>query len=181
MDDFRANQFMMDATGQIFLVDGPKALTDSAFGVPVVNTYHKTQHPIENGPHACQKDTDCPATVHQHSCPVASLGVRKLDDEEARCEPGSVGAPEARGKCVQKVCERLSEKTHVWDVANRPWLLPFIADKATGSVQKFLRSLIAFASEADPDKRPSFEELVKRVDAFAKARSRRRRRRLSNS
>ena len=79
---------------------------------------------------------------------------------------------------MNKVCERLSEKTHVWDVANRPWLLPFIAEKATGSVQKFLRSLIAFASEQDPDKRPSFEELVKRVDAFAKARSRRR---LSNS
>ena len=178
LDDFRANQFMMDDTGQIFLVDGPKALTDSVFGVHVVNTYHKTKHQIENGPHACQKDTDCPATVHQHSCPVASLGVRKLDDDEARCEPGSVGAPEARGTCVEKVCERLSEKTHVWDVANRPWLLPFIAEKATGSVQKFLRSLIAFASEQDPDKRPSFEELVKRVDAFAKARSRRR---LSNS
>ena len=178
MDDFRANQFMMDDTGQIFLVDGPKALMDSVLGVHVVNTYHKTKHQIENGPHACARDADCPATVHQHSCPVASLGVRKLDDDEARCEPGSVGAPEARGTCVEKVCERLSEKTHVWDVANRPWLLPFIAERATGSVQKFLRSLITFASEADPDKRPDFGELLKRVDAFAKARSRRR---LSNS
>jgi len=178
LDDFRANQFMMDAQGQIYLVDGPKALTDSVFGVHVVNTYHKTKHQIENGPHACARDADCPATVHQHSCPVASLGVRKLDDDEARCEPGSVGAPEARGKCVQKVCERLSEKTHVWDVANRPWLLPFIAEKATGPTQKFLESLIAFASEQDPDKRPDFGELLKRVDAFAKARSRRR---LSNS
>ena len=79
---------------------------------------------------------------------------------------------------MQKTCERLSEKTHIWDVANRPWLLPFIAEKATGPTQKFLRSLITFASEQDPDKRPTFEELVKRVDAFAKARSRRR---LSNS
>ena len=53
-------------------------------------------------------------------------------------------------------------------------MLPFIAERATGSVQKFLRSLITFASEADPDKRPDFGELLKRVDAFAKARSRRR-------
>ena len=44
---------------------------------------------------------------------------------------------EARGKCMEETCERLSEKTHIWDVANRPWLLPFIADKATGSREKF--------------------------------------------
>ena len=81
---------------------------------------------------------------------------------------------------MEEPCERLAETTHVWDVANRPWLLPFIAEKATGPTQKFLESLIAFASEADPAKRPSFEELLRRVDAFAKARSRRRRR-LSNS
>ena len=60
LDDFRANQFMMDATGQIFLVDGPKALTDSVLGVHVVNTYHKTKHQIENGPHACRKGYGLP-------------------------------------------------------------------------------------------------------------------------
>ena len=144
----------------------------------MVNTYHKTKHQIENGVHECVKDSDCPATVPQHSCPVASLGVRKLDDEAARCEPGSVGAPEARGKCMEETCERLSEKTHVWDVANRPWLLPFIAEKATGPAKSFLLRLIAFASEEDPDKRPDFGELLRRVDGFVKARSRRR---LSNS
>ena len=180
LDDFRANQFTMDAQGQIYLVDGPKALTDSVLGVHVVNTYHKTKHQIENGAHECQRDADCAATVPQHSCPVASLGVRKLDEEAARCEPGSVGAPEARGKCMEETCERLSEKTHVWDVANRPWLLPFIADKATGPAKSFLLRLIAFASEEDPDKRPDFGELLRRVDGFVKARSRRRRR-LSNS
>jgi hypothetical protein len=81
---------------------------------------------------------------------------------------------------MEETCERLSEKTHVWDVANRPWLLPFIAEKATGPAKSFLLRLIAFASEEDPDKRPDFGELLRRVDAFAKARSRRRRR-LSNS
>ena len=126
----------------------------------VVNTYHKTKHQIENGVHECVKDSDCPATVPQHSCPVASLGVRKLDDEAARCEPGSRGAPEARGKCMEETCERLSEKTHVWDVANRPWLLPFIAEKATGPAKSFLLRLIAFASEEDPDKRPDFGDCL---------------------
>ena len=80
---------------------------------------------------------------------------------------------------MEETCERLSEKTHVWDVANRPWLLPFIAEKATGPAKSFLLRLIAFASEEDPDKRPDFGELLRRVDGFVKARSRRRR--LSNS
>ena len=38
---------------------------------------------------------------------------------------------------MKGTCMRLSEKTHVYDVANRPWLLPFIADKATGGDRLF--------------------------------------------
>ena len=34
--------------------------------------------------------------------------------------------------------------------------------------------MIAFASEEDPDKRPDFGELLRRVDGLVKARSRRR-------
>ena len=61
---------------------------------------------------------------------------------------------------------RLSEKTHVYDVANRPWLLPFIADKATGGDRLFLRSIIRQAGAGDPTKRPSFADLVDAIDEF---------------
>ena len=61
---------------------------------------------------------------------------------------------------------RLSEKTHVYDVANRPWLLPFIADKATGRDRLFLRSIIRQAGAGDPTKRPSFADLVDAIDEF---------------
>jgi len=62
---------------------------------------------------------------------------------------------------------RLSEKTHVYDVANRPWLLPFIADHASqGRDRLFLRSIIRKAGAGDPTKRPSFAELVDAIDEF---------------
>jgi len=61
---------------------------------------------------------------------------------------------------------RLSEKTHVYDVANRPWLLPFIADRAEGRDRLFLRSIIRKAGAGDPGMRPSFAELVDAIDEF---------------
>jgi len=61
---------------------------------------------------------------------------------------------------------RLSEKTHVYDVANRPWLLPFIADSAKGRDRLFLRSIILQAGAGDPEMRPSFAELVDAINEF---------------
>ena len=168
LDDFRANQFMMDAQGQIYLVDGPKALTDSVLGVHVVNTYHKTKHQIENGVHECQRDADCPATVPPHSCPVASLGV-KAGRRAARCEPGSVGAPEARVHG-----DGLSDSRRRRTSGRRePALAPALHRRdGDGAREKFSHRLIAFASEEDPDKRPDFGEL-RRIDGSSRAGRRR--------
>ena len=55
-------------------------------------------------------------------------------------------------------------------VSNRPWLLPFIADRARDwKTKKFLRSLIGEANQTRPDARPSFAELVHRIDSFQKS------------
>jgi hypothetical protein len=76
----------------------------------------------------------------------------------------------ARINAREDVCVRLSEKTHVYDVANRPWLLPYIAAKAADpAAGEFLRSLIRLAGRGRPEDRPSFRELVDRIDAFVKA------------
>ena len=101
----------------------------------------------------CDTDDDCPPTKNNHSC-----------RRPGSCEPGARGAPEARGKCVEGTCALLSEKTHVYDVANRPWLLPYVADRATGGDRAFLLALIRHASAEDPDDRPSFAELVAAID-----------------
>ena len=96
-------------------------------------------------------------------CPHCSFTVP--DAQLRRAKPtGARGAPEARGKCLEGTCALLSEKTHVWDVAHRPWLLPYIADRATGGDRAFLLALIRHASAEDPGDRPSFAELVGAID-----------------
>ena len=50
-------------------------------------------------------------------------------------------------------------------MANRPWLLPFIAERAKDPEDRdLLRSLIRSASAQAPEDRPSFQELVDRID-----------------
>jgi hypothetical protein len=113
----------------------------------------------------CARDADCPRTHYSHSC----------SHPDHICEPGSLGAPEARGKCLAEgKCALLSEKTHVFDVANRPWLLPGIAARAEDTVAgDFLRSLIRLANQTRPEDRPSFAELLDRLDQFEKSHRRR--------
>ena len=175
-DDFKSEQFTLDGTGQIFLVDGPHLRGDSLLGEAVARTWpHRgAANMLNRDVRACAQDADCPFTKENHSCRGAGT-----------CEPGARGAPEARGKCHNTHyqqgpqhsqhhhlhhCVPLSEKTHVYDVANRPWLLPYIAAKAADpAAGEFLRSLIRLAGRGRPDDRPSFRELVDRIDAFAKA------------
>ena len=149
VDDFKAQQFTLDARGLIYLVDGPRLLADSALGRAVARS-PKIYNARER---ACAVDADCPFAKEHLSCRGAGT-----------CERGARGAPEARGKCLKGTCALLSEKTHVYDVANRPWLLPYIADRATGGDRAFLVALIRHASAEDPDDRPSFAELVGAID-----------------
>ena len=101
----------------------------------------------------CHADDACPFTRDIHSC-----------KRHGACEPGARGAPESRGTCRRGECMLLSEKTHVFDVANRPWLLPFIAAQASGADWDLLVTLIRRAGAENPDDRPSFAELVGLID-----------------
>ena len=170
-DDFYAPQFTLSDGGAVFLVDGPDDfLLSSPLGNSVVRAWgtrnesepcylnRMVLRDVSGGrcaPQACESDRDCPWTRESHSCRGAGS-----------CEPRSRGAPEARGKCASSKCMRLSEKTHVYDVANRPWLLPFIADSAKGRDRLFLRSIIRKAGAGDPEMRPSFAELIEAIDEF---------------
>ena len=157
-DDFKAEQFTLDGTGQIYLVDGPHLRGDSLLGEAVARTWpHRgAANMLNRDVRTCTQDADCPFTKENHSCRGAGT-----------CEPGARGAPEARGKCVNNKCMRLSDKTHIYDVANRPWLLPAIADAAEDAASKaFLRGLIRVAGRGRPEERPTFQELLDRVDQF---------------
>ena len=154
--DFKAEQFTMDGAGAIYLVDGPRALASSALGRGIVRTWgrHAGKRLISTKVRACEGDADCAfKPPDNHNCRTADA-----------CEAGSRGAPETRGKCHEKACVPLSAKTHVWDVANRPWLLPCIAEKATGAERDLLLTLIRHTSAERPEDRPSFAQLVKHID-----------------
>ena len=158
LDDFRVTQFTLSGKGDIYLVDGPKVLHNSSLGDQVNDVWQTRHNQEDNTVRTCASDGDCPATHRLHSC---------LDNV---CEPGSLPAPEATGTCRDKACLPVSERTHVYDVANRPWLLPFIANNARDwKTKKFLRSLVHLANQTLPDARPSFAELVHRIDIFQKS------------
>ena len=148
----------------MYLVDGPRALATSPVARAAVREWSKVSQLQADSVVKCARDADCPRTHYSHSC----------SDPDHACEPGARAAPEAGGKCLAGTCMRLSEKTHVYDVANRPWLLPGIAarveDPAAGD---FLRSLIRLANQTRPEDRPSFAELLDRLDQFEKSHRRR--------
>ena len=144
-------------------------------GGPTVASYHCSQTPFisvmvrvwgdwrrkglinADAPESCENDEDCPSTLDFHSCVP-----------EESCPEGTRGAPESKGECRDGACVLISEKTHVFDSANRPWLLPFIAEKATGAERDLLLTLIRHASAHQPEHRPSFAEMVEHLDRFEK-------------
>jgi hypothetical protein len=158
-NSFKAEQFTMTYKGEVFMVDGPRLLANAPLGEAVLRTWGSKlgESALQKFLNAqrvkCETDDDCPFTKNNHSC-----------RRPGSCEAGARGAPEARGKCLEGTCALLSEKTHVYDVANRPWLLPYIADRATGGDRAFLLALIRHASAEDPGDRPSFAELVAAID-----------------
>jgi hypothetical protein len=61
LDDFRVNQFTMHQhTGEIYLVDGPKALWSSPLGSWTHGVWNRSKHLQVNSKHACARDADCP-------------------------------------------------------------------------------------------------------------------------
>ena len=158
LDDFRVTQFTLDGKGHIYLVDGPKVLHNSSLGDQVYDVWGTRHNQEDNTVRNCAGDGDCPATHRLHSC------------RDSVCEPGSLPAPEATGTCRDKACLPVSARTHVYDVANRPWLLPFIANQARDwKTKKFLRSLIGEANRTLPEDRPSFAALIHRINVFERS------------
>ena len=148
----------MDSEGGIYLVDGPRALYNSPLGRSMVRVWGDWRRKgliNSDAPDACENDADCPSTLDFHSCIPAES-----------CEAGARGAPESKGECRDGACVLISEKTHVFDSANRPWLLPFIAEKARGAERDLLLTLIRHASKARDEDRPSFAQMVDHLDRF---------------
>lgn len=171
LDDFAIKQFALDeGNASVSLVDGPKALRPG----PIKDLFKKRGLPTLSTATPCggKADPPCPYTQQHHAClrdrpPRAQqvLSARAVHKGKfLRCEPGSEGAPEARGLCAGAACEPLSEKTHVFDVAAKAWALPLIAARGRNGprpdVARVLETLVERATRPDPADRPTFAEAI---------------------
>jgi hypothetical protein len=167
--DFVPRQFVaapMAGGGVLFqLVDGPMPLMG-----PIARMYQSPRNfelayrrgfsgygprPVGN----CTSDAHCPTTLPSHCC--CSKATRCVAEE-------GKGAPEARGMCERadprhplatRRCMPLSDLTHAFDVATKPWLLPLAAQ---GS--KVVRQLVVRMRHARPDRRLSFSGALEWLD-----------------
>jgi hypothetical protein len=131
--DFTPRQFTVshvNSTVRFELVDVPSV----AAGPLYEALYHHEPTLVRR----CNESSQCPMTKNYHACQFTTLNSSGV---AAFCPwncPGGwqSGAPEARGSCVltgpsavgaSGSCEPINGLTHAYDVASKPWLLPFIA------------------------------------------------------
>ena len=102
----------------------------------------------------CRKSRDCPKQ-RRRRCADAS------GKTDARCPP------ELRGRCVEALCVPLSDKSQVYDVAARPWLLPLILKLAPDDgTTRALAAIASRMTRPDPDDRPAFSDVLRELDAL---------------
>lgn len=166
LEDFLPKQFALQRpTGEgvaVYLVDGPKVLSGPVYDL-LSSEPQKFKKALWSARQSCRADRDCPATKWSHCC--------CLTGSEA-CPRGSVGAPEAQGQCnfadatvgtnspnAAGRCAAISERTVLFDVAGKSWLLPRLA-----LVDPVLERLIAPMREQRAEARPSFGQVLQALE-----------------
>ena len=176
LTDFKPEQFTLDPAGDIYLVDGPApnsgpiaefarrhyrskdAVYADHIWVPGDKKLprHDDLEPGRSWPCPTGQNTDCARRSYkQHHC------------ADGHCESKeTVGAPEIRA-CHDGTCDAFDWRVHVYDVAVRSWLLPRIIGlaKDRGAARR-LEELSAAMRRHDPGDRPSFDDLLRKLDAW---------------
>ena len=96
--------------------------------------------------------------------------------ENERCGPGSSGpgAPESRGVCGAEGgsrtrrranCVPITNKTHVYDLGARAWILPRLVEAAKGEshggrAATLLEDVVRRCTRVEPRDRPTFDDLL---------------------
>ena len=93
---------------------------------------------------------------------IARPGVLMLT-RRSPCAGNFTGAPEL-SRCISNRCGAFDGRVHVWDAAAREWLLPRVAalsesKKAADALRAMIKRMLA----PDPEKRPTFPELLEEL------------------
>jgi len=173
MRDLLPKQFVVTETPVNFLlIDAPEphsGLVASVLGASVPYGYGGQGHPVE----LCLSDVDCRHTPSFHRCSTYVNGSRVPDPEHFPFCGSSLGAPEAMGHCNKAVtvsklpkgitsrneknrCSPLTAKTHIFDLATKPWLLPFMANQS-----QIVQDLLPLMKVSLPSRRLSFSDCIR--------------------
>lgn len=159
------------ATGAVFLVDGPMAMSGYMRSLSLeagLRVFPPKAEARVNAGAACAADADCPHTASKHCC----CGFKGSDDACAPNADGTIrGAPEARGRCSENGrCADVTAATHVHDFATTPWALPLAvregARKLAHDDRKALHRLQQHMAAPDPRDRPTFTQALAALDAI---------------
>ena len=149
MHSVKAKQFAIalpppsGAAAEIFLIDGPDVLHDPiASFLKEHGWWGMVSHTTQPSKSTCRAHADCKSRYERHT-----------------------SAREARGFCGRRgICEPLSSKTHVFDVATQPWALPWLLQAAKDAGDRdsvaTLAKLIDEMRSERPADRPTFSQAL---------------------
>ena len=182
--DFKPSQFSLDeGTGAVSLVDGPRPSAGPAFDYMLGRDGFWSPHGLARPKNvSCTYNSVCRTTTPLHCCcgsPTpgprhrAACGRSGARNGTRAGSGANRGAPEALGACTggggggaPGTCAPLTYKTHVFDFANRNWILGVVADAASGAEAVALGQLRERMSAADPDDRPTFTEALAALERY---------------
>ena len=158
LKDFSPHQFTV-GKNEVFLIDGPDALSG-----PLYDVFAARNLPtVYDGPvQKCSSEDKCPATSPAHCCCGGTSA-------KTRCEKGAKGAPEAAGGCAAGSCQRVSAKTHVFDVAAKVWAFPYVLNfvELAPARKLALRRLQVWMERPLVGDRPNFTEALAALDGVS--------------
>ena len=163
LTDFKADQFTLDARGEIYLVDGPAPNIGPAAAFARRRVNATDPRALEPG-------------AAPRACPAGDAGRRACGKRTYKwhlkchvgCDNDAYAAPELVACRAGGTCAPFGAKAHVYDAAAKYWILPRVVALAEDrSAAARLGALLPRMMSEDPRDRPTFSALLEELERGA--------------
>ena len=163
LTDFKADQFTLDARGDVYLVDGPAPNVGPAAAFARRRVNATDPRALEPG-------------AAPRACPAGDAGRRACGKRTYKwhlkchvgCDNDAYAAPELVACRAGGTCAPFGAKAHVYDAAAKYWILPHIVALAEDrSAAARLGALLPRMMSEDPRDRPTFSALLEELERGA--------------
>ena len=163
LTDFKADQFTLDARGDVYLVDGPAPNVGPAAAFARRRVNATDPRALEPG-------------AAPHACPAGDAGRRACGKRTYKwhlkchvgCDNDAYAAPELVACRAGGTCAPFGAKAHVYDAAAKYWILPRVVALAEDrSAAARLGALLPRMMSEDPRDRPTFSALLEELERGA--------------